>query len=79
MPDYEIRNFQLNYLIGKFLPKLYKHFQAQEINVDLFVQKFFISIFSAFFPFDILIRIWDIFLIVYFYLKYQIYKINQIK
>jgi hypothetical protein len=74
MPDYEIRNFQLNHLICKFSPKLYKHFQSHEINVDLFVQKFFISIFSAFFPFDILIKIWDIFLIVYFLILFILYN-----
>jgi hypothetical protein len=69
MPDYEIRIYQLKILIKKFYPEISEHFNLKEINIDLFVQKFFISIFSAFFPFEILIKIWDIFLIV---------KINKI-
>ena len=64
MPDYEIRIFQLNKFIIKFSTKITKHFQSMEISADIFVQKFFISIFSAFFPFEILNKIWDIFLIV---------------
>ena len=66
MPDYQIRTFQLEFLMSKFVPKLYEHFKRNEINSDFFMSKFFLTIFAAFLPFEILCKFWDIFLIVNF-------------
>jgi hypothetical protein len=64
MPDYQIRTFQLEFLMKKYVPILIEHFNKNEINSDIFMSKFFLTIFSAFLPFEILCKLWDIFLIV---------------
>lgn len=62
MPDYSIRIYQLNYYIKKHIPSLYSHFLKNQINPDLILSKWILTIFSSFLPFIILSKIWDIFI-----------------
>ena len=63
MPDYSIRVFQLNYFIKKNYPKLFNHFQNQQINSDIFFSKWILTIFANYLPFYKLYKIWDLFII----------------
>lgn len=63
MPDYSIRIYQLNYYIKQFLPDLFYHFKKHQINPDIFFSKWILTIFSSYLSFEILAKIWDIFLI----------------
>ena len=63
MPDYSIRVFQLNYFIKKYYPKLFIHFQNQQINSDIFFSKWILTIFANYLPFHKLYKIWDLFII----------------
>ena len=63
MPDYSIRVFQLNYFIKKYYPKLYTHFQNQQITSDIFFSKWILTIFANYLPFHKLYKIWDLFII----------------
>jgi len=62
MPDYSIRIYQLNYYIKKHIPALYSHFLKNQINPDLILSKWILTIFSSFLPFNILSKIWDVFI-----------------
>lgn len=64
MPDYKIRIFQLDYFMKKYIPNIYCHFKENEINADIFMSKFFLTIFASFLSFDLLYKVWDIFIVV---------------
>ena len=72
MPDYQIRIFQLNHYLSVNLPNIFNHFKKQEINADLFLGRWFLTLFSSFLPFEVLCKVWDIFLIVKFFFKFII-------
>lgn len=63
MPDYSIRVFQLNYYIDKYMPDLLIHFNKNQINPDIFLSKWILTIFSSYLPFETLAKVWDVFLI----------------
>ena len=63
MPDYSIRVYQLNYYIKQFFPKLSNHFKKNQINPEIFFSKWILTIFSNYLPFDVLYKVWDIFIL----------------
>ena len=63
MPDYSIRVFQINFFIKIYYPKLFIHFQNQQINSDIFFSKWILTIFANYLPFYKLYKIWDLFII----------------
>ena len=63
MPDYSIRVYQLNFYIKKYFPELFLHFKKNQINPDIFFSKWILTIFSNYLPFNILYKIWDLFII----------------
>lgn len=63
MPDYSIRIYQLNYYLKKYLTPLYNHFRKHQINPDLILSKWILTIFSSYLPFDTLGKVWDIFIL----------------
>lgn len=65
MPDYEVRVYQLNHYIKKYLPELHYHFKKNKIPVDLIFTKWIITIFAQYLNFDCLTLVWTLFIIVY--------------
>ena len=63
MPDYSIRVYQLNYYIKEYFPELSIHFKKHQINPDVFFSKWILTIFSNYLPFDVLYKVWDVFII----------------
>ena len=63
MPDFLIRVYQLKKLIEFYLPKLGNHLKRNQINLDLFFSKWLLTIFSNYLPFDVLYKVWDVFII----------------
>ena len=63
MPDYLIRIYQLNFYIKTYFPQLSNHFKKNQINPHLFFSKWILTIFSSNLPFDILYKVWDVFII----------------
>ncbi len=63
MPDYLIRIYQLNFYIKTYFPQLSNHFKKNQINPHLFFSKWILTIFSSYLPFDILYKVWDVFII----------------
>ena len=63
MPDFLIRVYQLKNFIEFYFPKLSNHLRRTQINIDLFFSKWLLTIFSNYFPFDILYQVWDVFII----------------
>ena len=63
MPDYSIRIYQLNYYIKKYFPELDNHLKKVQIHPDLFFSKWILTIFSSYLPFNILYKVWDVFII----------------
>ena len=88
MPDFSIRVFQLKKIIELYFPKLYNHLKRNKINIDLFFSKWLLTIFSNYFPFDVLYKIWDFFIIdkwkslfkfcmtIFFYMKDEMMKMD---
>ena len=63
MPDYNIRIFQLNFYIKKYIQPLFNHFSKFQINPDLILSKWILTIFSSYLPFDMLSKVWDVFIL----------------
>jgi len=53
---------QLENLVEQLLPRLYEHFQEEKVNPFLYSSKWFMTIFTYNFPFEAVVRIWDVFL-----------------
>mmetsp|Transcript_4055 Transcript_4055/g.8471 ORF Transcript_4055/g.8471 Transcript_4055/m.8471 type:complete len:775 (+) Transcript_4055:99-2423(+) len=51
------------HLMKHFLPKLYKHFDSEYVHVSMFATQWFITIYTNTFPFDLVTRVWDMFLV----------------
>jgi len=54
--------YQLEYLIQKDYPRVYKHMKALEISPVLYAPQWFITLFAYSFPMETLLRIWDVIL-----------------
>jgi len=50
-------------LLSQFLPKLSKHMEAQGIHVSMFVTQWLMTVYTSTFPFDLVARVWDSFLV----------------
>jgi hypothetical protein len=50
-------------LIKKYIPKIYEHFKAKEVHPSMYASQWFITLFAVNFRFDILVRIFDVFLL----------------
>lgn len=62
MPSIGLYMFQLTNLIERHLPQLHAHFEKEGVMPEMYATKWFITIFSYSFPFETVVRIWDIFL-----------------
>ena len=62
MPDYSIRVYQLNFYIKEYFPELSIHFKKHQINPDVFFSKWILTIFSNYLPFEVLYKVWDVFI-----------------
>ena len=62
MPDYSIRVYQLNSFIKEYFPELATHFKKNQINPDVFFSKWILTIFSNYLPFEVLYKVWDVFI-----------------
>ena len=49
-------------LTAHHLPKVAKHFGKENIQFSMFATNWYLTIFSSFFPFDLVTRVWDSFL-----------------
>ena len=50
-------------LMAQFLPKLSKHMEAESIHVSMFVTQWLLTVYTSTFPFDLVARVWDCFLV----------------
>ena len=55
--------FQFDKCVGALLPRLYAHFQAECIHPSMYASQWFVTVFAYSFPFDFVLRVWDIFLL----------------
>ena len=63
IPDYSIRVFQLNYFIKLYFPDLFLHFKRNQITPDIIFSKWILTIYANYLSFDLLYKIWDLFII----------------
>ncbi|CAF4183124.1 unnamed protein product [Rotaria socialis] len=54
--------YQLEYMIQEFLPELYRHFQAETMNISMYASSWFLTLFTTQLPFNIVCRTMDLFL-----------------
>jgi len=50
-------------LMAQFLPKLAKHMEVENIHVSMFVTQWLLTLYTSTFPFDLVARVWDCFLV----------------
>jgi len=50
-------------LLEQFLPELYQHFEKENIHVTMFVTQWLVTLYVREFPFDLVARVWDSFLV----------------
>ena len=50
-------------LMTQFLPKLSKHLEKESIHVSMFVTQWLLTVYTSTFPFDLVARVWDSFLV----------------
>ena len=50
-------------LMAQFLPKLARHMEAENIHVSMFVTQWLLTLYTSTFPFDLVARVWDCFLV----------------
>jgi hypothetical protein len=62
VPDYSIRVYQLKSFIKEYFPELATHFKKNQINPDVFFSKWILTIFSNYLSFDVLYKVWDVFI-----------------
>jgi len=55
--------FVFEKLILKFVPEVYVHLEEHTMHVSMFATEWFVTMFTSSFPFRVVLRIWDIFLL----------------
>lgn len=62
-PDLPKSYYILLSLMKKHCPKIYEHFRRLEIFPSMYAPQWFITVFSVNFKFDVLVRVFDVFLL----------------
>lgn len=50
-------------LLQQFLPKLSQHMEAESIHISMFVTQWLLTVYTSTFPFELVSRVWDSFLV----------------
>lgn len=50
-------------LLAQFLPRLSNHMEAEGVHVSMFVTQWLLTLYTSTFPFDLVSRVWDCFLV----------------
>merc|ERR1719419_770397 len=58
----QLRYFQMQWLMEMHIPILYQHFEEENVVPILYCSKWFLTVFTYNFPFEAVVRIWDVFL-----------------
>ena len=59
-------------LIQQFLPKLHKHLDREHVHITMFATQWLLTQYTSSFPFDLVTRIWDCFLVEGWKVTYRI-------
>lgn len=62
LPRFQLVTYQFQALLQRFLPKLAAHLEANGVHTSMFASSWFITCFTYAFPFELVTRIWDIFI-----------------
>lgn len=54
--------FQFDALLRKYIPRVHAHFARENVMPSMYVTKWFVTLFTRDFGFDLVVRVWDIFL-----------------
>lgn len=54
--------FQFDALLKKYIPRVHAHFGRENVMPSMYVTKWFVTLFTRDFGFDLVVRVWDIFL-----------------
>jgi len=62
LPRFRLVSFQFERLFERSLPKLARHFESECVFSSMYASQWFITVFSYSLPFDVVVRVWDIFI-----------------
>lgn len=63
LPELAVFNFTFDKVIAKYCPKLYNHLRTLEMKTEYFTFKWTMTLFACFLPKEVLLHIFDLFLI----------------
>ena len=70
-----------NNLLKKYMPKLHQKFEDEFVIAESYCTHWYMTLFSVYFPIDVVVRIWDIYLIegrkTIFRISLAIIKLNE--
>jgi len=49
-------------IFAQFLPKLYAHFERENVHISMYATQWLLTMYSSSFHFDLVTRVWDCFL-----------------
>jgi Rab-GTPase-TBC domain len=61
VPDLSLREYQMNHYVNNLLPDLYSHFRKVGVTNGFFISRWFMTLFSTYLDYDILVKVWDCF------------------
>eukprot|EP01138_Halocafeteria_seosinensis_P004202 gb/GECG01004297.1/.p1 GENE.gb/GECG01004297.1/~~gb/GECG01004297.1/.p1 ORF type:complete len:441 (+),score=49.60 gb/GECG01004297.1/:1-1323(+) len=62
LPEVPIMHYQLKGMMRLKLPKLYNHFENENVDPSMYSTHWFLTVFTYNLPFHLVVRIWDAFL-----------------
>ena len=63
LPELHVMNFIFDQCIQKYCTKLYSHFRNIDMKTEYFTFKWSMTLFSCFLPSDVLVHIFDLFIL----------------
>mmetsp|Transcript_20211 Transcript_20211/g.45813 ORF Transcript_20211/g.45813 Transcript_20211/m.45813 type:complete len:157 (+) Transcript_20211:2172-2642(+) len=55
--------FVADHLLKRYVPKVHKHFEKEHVHISMFAPQWLGTVYTNSFPFDLVTRVWDIFLV----------------
>ena len=81
MPGLEKNFYILLSLQKKYMPAMYKKFNDMQYVPQIYASQWFLTVFSIYFPFEAVVRIWDIYIVegrkTIFRIALAILKVNE--
>jgi hypothetical protein len=63
VPDLPLREHQMQHFMKTYLPSLHQHCRSADINSQLFLSKWIMTVYASYLPLTTLLHVWDCFIV----------------